>query len=410
MIVAKNGNIQFSNHECQTILGDNNHCNTSSNVITVDSFQRIKSNDGHYSLSDIIKDVSILPIAVSKEFILRLSGVTSKHFTIRHSTITFRDQISTAIILQDQTLFEEVKKLDEKYQRLYLASIVHDIRTPLNGILGMLEILDQQESRKETKTLINVALCSAKLLLFLTHDITDYSQIEAGVLSVSKERFPPTKIIDETMKLLAFSFDRKGVTLIKNLCSDDTIEIISDKNRYMQIILNLLGNALKFTFRGEVKITIEHNRIEDKLITSVEDTGIGIKEEDLPKLFKFFGKIRENSELNPTGVGLGLAICKKLSERLGGTISVKSVYGKGSTFSFSIACNLRPESAPILKEEEKINFDEIPLEMTEVKKDDSLAVNTSHSFIKVLNRRFLPDSNVAFMLVNRIHNRIILKI
>eukprot|EP01022_Parablepharisma_sp_SALTPOND_P025979 TRINITY_DN613_c0_g1_i3.p3 TRINITY_DN613_c0_g1~~TRINITY_DN613_c0_g1_i3.p3 ORF type:complete len:575 (-),score=51.54 TRINITY_DN613_c0_g1_i3:8023-9747(-) len=378
MILAKDGEVEFSNNECHSILEN------TANIVTADSFKEITSKDGVYSVTDVIKDTTILPSAVTKQYILKGESTTDRHFTLRHSTITFKDHITTAIMLQDQTSFEELKQLDEKYQRLYLASVVHDIRTPLNGILGMLDIIDQYELKEEIKSYIGVARCSAKLLLYLTYDITDYSQIESGMISIVKDNFSPLEVVDETTKLLDFSFRHKGLALKKQIPCDIPQLIVSDKNRYMQIILNLLGNALKFTFRGEIKITLEYDKAEDKLITCVKDTGIGIKEEDLPKLFKLFGKIRENSELNPTGVGLGLAICKKLSEHLGGDISVKSTYGQGSTFTFTIPCGLAHVS------QYSESNGEIPVEFTEEKKSELLYMNTSYDFLKVIHRPLRP--------------------
>eukprot|EP01022_Parablepharisma_sp_SALTPOND_P025980 TRINITY_DN613_c0_g1_i4.p3 TRINITY_DN613_c0_g1~~TRINITY_DN613_c0_g1_i4.p3 ORF type:complete len:565 (-),score=53.82 TRINITY_DN613_c0_g1_i4:8023-9717(-) len=382
MVVTKDGGIKFSNNECHKIFENDN---SSRPEITVNDFENICCQNPKCSVKELILDPSKLTKQVSSTYFeYKKSTSQYNYYTIRYASITFKGQASTAIILQDQTSFEELKKLDEKYQRLYLASVVHDIRTPLNGILGMLDLIEQWALDEEKKVHIEVARCSAKLLLFLTYDITDYSQIEAGILAIRREMVDPAEVLNETTRILEFNFKQKGLKLGKVYAESVPKRIVSDKNRYMQIILNLLGNALKFTFRGEIKITLEYDKAEDKLITCVKDTGIGIKEEDLPKLFKLFGKIRENSELNPTGVGLGLAICKKLSEHLGGDISVKSTYGQGSTFTFTIPCGLAHVS------QYSESNGEIPVEFTEEKKSELLYMNTSYDFLKVIHRPLRP--------------------
>eukprot|EP01022_Parablepharisma_sp_SALTPOND_P002698 TRINITY_DN110_c0_g2_i1.p2 TRINITY_DN110_c0_g2~~TRINITY_DN110_c0_g2_i1.p2 ORF type:complete len:322 (-),score=41.76 TRINITY_DN110_c0_g2_i1:1710-2675(-) len=295
---------------------------------------------------------------------------------LRHSNITFWGKPSTAIILQDQSSFEKLKKLEEKYQRLYLASVVHDIRTPLNGILGMLDIINEIAGNSpEVKKYINVARGSANLLLFLTYDITDLSQIEANMIAIAEERFSPETVVEECAQLLKFNFDRKGISLKIEVAADVPKTIFSDKNRFKQILLNLLGNALKFTFKGEVKVSLKH--AENQLITEVKDTGVGIKEEDMPKLFRLFGRVQENSQINPTGVGLGLTICKKLSERLGGGIKAESVFGQGSTFTFSISSGINAEGENSDVADSKF-FEE------RFSEEEFCRPNEAHNFLKML--------------------------
>jgi len=297
-------------------------------------------------------------LADNKQFVYEENKNSKKYFRVRQIDLIFKGFDSTAIILQDETVFEELKRLDEKYQRLYLASVVHDIRTPIHGILGMLEMIEHNAPGNDIQKYVSVARNSAKLLIFFTYDITDYSQIEAKTISVNNDYFSPTDVISECMQILEFNFTGKGVQLNKFVEDRVPYEVFSDKIRFMQIMLNLLGNALKFTFKGEVNIYVQYNEVMDMLIVKVADTGVGIKHEDMPKLFRLFSKIRENAEVNPTGVGLGLAVCKKLTELLGGDIRADSEYGKGSIFTFTIKCNLYdsniltiPTITPLIAEE-----------------------------------------------------------
>ncbi len=257
-------------------------------------------------------------------------------FTLKILKSKFQGKGCKTVILQDVTAYDKLVKLDSKYQKLYVASVVHDIRTPLNGVMGMLEMLRTSPKSSEENEYLAVAMMTCKLLLFLTHDITDYSQLEANKFKACNSRINVGELLDETMQLLSFSFEKKKVRELSEISESVPKYVNIDKNRYMQILLNLLGNALKFTFQGEVKVTIDYDSHHDLLITAVRDTGIGIKEEEIPRLFKLFGKLESSEAQNPQGVGFGLAICKRLSESLGGYITVASKYGFGSTFTFGI--------------------------------------------------------------------------
>ena len=261
-------------------------------------------------------------------------------FSIKLLKTKFQGKSCKTVILQDVTAFDKLVKLDEKYQKLYVASIVHDIRTPLNGIMGMLEMLRGEHNPEDEKLYLSVAMMTCKLLLFLTHDITDYSQMEANKFKANNTKVNVREVVEETMQLLAFNFEKKKIARTSEISDSVPRNVCIDKNRYMQILLNLLGNALKFTFQGHVKITVDYDSHNDILITAVRDTGIGIREEELPRLFKMFGKLESGEAHNPQGVGFGLAICKRLSESLGGYISVMSKFGFGSTFTFGVKASV----------------------------------------------------------------------
>eukprot|EP01022_Parablepharisma_sp_SALTPOND_P000858 TRINITY_DN105155_c0_g1_i1.p1 TRINITY_DN105155_c0_g1~~TRINITY_DN105155_c0_g1_i1.p1 ORF type:complete len:578 (-),score=74.27 TRINITY_DN105155_c0_g1_i1:335-2068(-) len=279
-------------------------------------------------------------------------------YTIKGIQTIFQSTPCKALIMQDQSAFEKLAKLDEKYQKLYVASIVHDIRTPLNGISGMLEMIDSSTKSPEKKQYISVARKTCKLLLFLTYDITDYSQLQAGKFKANNSLINVRDILDEVSQLLSFSFEKKGLASYFSANEAVPSFVFIDKNRYMQILLNLVGNALKFTFSGEITVLVEYNPMNDTLTTIVKDTGVGIKPEELPKLFQFFGKLDSTSSINPHGVGFGLAICKRLSESLGGSINATSVYGSGTTFTFGIKANLKIlQEEPINSKEESAELD-----------------------------------------------------
>ena len=264
------------------------------------------------------------------EFVYRLSWIKTR----------FKSMKCRAAILQDLTVSEKLGKLDEKYQKLYVASIVHDIRTPLNGIVGMLELLDNSSRTTEEQLYLSVAKRTCKLLLFLTYDITDFSQLEANKFKANNNVMNIKEVLDEVSQLLAFSFERKKLKTYFEASDHAPLQVFIDKNRYTQILLNLLGNAIKFTFKGHIKVFVDYDERNDILLTTVRDTGIGIKKEEIPKLFKLFGKLESSTGVNPQGVGFGLAICKRIAESLGGNISVTSEEGVGSIFTFGIKANI----------------------------------------------------------------------
>jgi signal transduction histidine kinase len=332
LVVLNEGNVAFSNQECSHIF--------STPIPTFKDFAAMKTLDAQTTLGDLMKSPERLAEGGKQQFVYQKSD-SKLTFTIRHAEIPFLSQHDRAVILQDQSVFEELKNLSERCQRLYSASVVHDIRNPLNGIVGMLEMLDHSVKDEEGRAYLAVARSSTTLMLYLTYDITDYSQFEAGRVKVREDDFSPEEAVDSCVQLLNFNFKMKGVLLLKKVVGCVPRRVKSDNNRYMQILLNLLSNALKFTYRGQVIIVLSYAPDKDILTTSVEDTGIGIKETDLPCLFRLFGQVQESSALNPTGIGFGLTICKKLTELLGGGITVDSQHGRGSAFTFTIKGNVR---------------------------------------------------------------------
>ena len=249
------------------------------------------------------------------------------------------------IVLSDKTPMVELaeKKESESYVKKLVASITHDLRTPLNGIMGIVESL-REFVGAEGKHFLQIITNTGTMMLYLINDVLDLAQIEANKLSLNKALFSPKDLIDETIQLMQFNFQQKNLSLAVRYVWNLPREINSDKTRYRQILLNLLGNALKFTRRGSVTVDVHYNLRFDTLITQVSDTGSGIAPDELPKLFQIFGRLESSRNSNPSGVGLGLHICKSLSQLLGGDIYVESELNSGSTFTFYVSCSLAPES------------------------------------------------------------------
>ena len=212
----------------------------------------------------------------------------------------------------------------------------HELRTPLNSIIGFTGIILMGLSgsiNEEQKKQLNLIKNSSKHLLSLINDILDISKIEAGKVELSIEEFKLDDIVGEVVESYAPALNEKGLKLLKDIPAG--IMLHSDKRRFKQVLMNLVTNAVKFTDQGSIKIEARVSKNKN-LEICVTDTGIGIKEEDMDKLFKFFQQIDMSSTKRYEGTGLGLHLSRKLVIMMGGDISVKSEYGKGSKFIIAI--------------------------------------------------------------------------
>jgi PAS domain S-box-containing protein len=224
----------------------------------------------------------------------------------------------------------------------FLANMSHEIRTPLSGIIGLTQMTLSQSPRPEVRENLEMILDSSRSLLGIVNDILDFSKIEAGKMEFSSVDFDLREALDRTMKPFQFSSRQKGLKLSVRIASDVPEVLNGDPDRIMQVVRNLVGNALKFTDQGEVAVEFRLLRPGDPLLVecSVRDTGIGIPEDRLPDLFQVFTQLEASRTKRFGGTGLGLAISRRLVEMMGGTIGAESRSNHGSTFSFTVS--LRP--------------------------------------------------------------------
>ncbi|OLN26988.1 sensory box histidine kinase/response regulator [Desulfovibrio sp. DV] len=226
----------------------------------------------------------------------------------------------------------------------FLANMSHEIRTPLSGIIGLAQMTLTQNPRPELRENLELILDSSRSLLGIVNDILDFSKIEAGKMEFLPVDFDPRDTLDRTMKPFQFSARQKGLTLDVHIDPQVPAMVHGDPDRIMQVVRNLVGNALKFTDHGEVEVTLSLARPGDPMLVacSVRDTGIGIPEDRQHELFQVFSQLESTRTKRFGGTGLGLAISRRLVDMMGGSIDVESVPGQGSTFSFTVS--LRPAS------------------------------------------------------------------
>jgi signal transduction histidine kinase len=218
----------------------------------------------------------------------------------------------------------------------FLASMSHDLRTPLNAIIGFSELLKQKtpgELNEKQEHFVDNILSSSKHLLALIDDILDISKIEAGKIELAIEEISVPSVTDDVLVLIKEKAARHKVILKTEF--DPRLEVIeADKTKFKQILFNLLDNAVKFSKEEGGAVTIKTKKTDDTAEISVSDTGVGIKEKDMGKLFTKFLQLEFGRKIG--GTGLGLTITKQLVELHGGKIRVESKYGEGSTFTFSL--------------------------------------------------------------------------
>lgn len=237
----------------------------------------------------------------------------------------------------DELAFQKEKAEESTHMKSqFLANMSHELRTPMNSILGLTElILDSSSLKGKNKERLEVVLKSGKRLMNLINDILDLSKIEAGKMEVREEQVLLEEIIDDIENAVTPLTLNKKIEFKVSKNINTHVRITTDKGRVTQVLINLLGNAVKFTEKGYVELAVSIPD-SDTLLFDVVDTGIGLSQSDQQIIFEEFRQVDGTTTRKYGGTGLGLTICRKIAEMLNGTLSVKSEIGKGSVFSFSI--------------------------------------------------------------------------
>ncbi|MCG8672741.1 MAG: ATP-binding protein [Pseudomonadales bacterium] len=309
-----------------------------------------------------IKDLLDSPQKLNRRDSVRIKGITKNNDTV-WIVLTLRlvrnakDEIEhiegsmvdiTESIEKEEALRErKTAESTAEAKSAFLATMSHEIRTPMNGVLGMVEMLRGTKLDFHQSRYINTIYNSGQALLGVINDILDYSKIESNKLEVEKISVDLSEVVDECVSVFSNLCEEKNLPLYVDLDPHIPTRVYSDSTRIRQILLNLLSNAFKFTEKGYVYIRIDQMP-EQKIRIAIQDTGIGLSEEEQAKLFKSFSQADSSTTRKYGGTGLGLAISKRLAELMGGEIGVVSQKGAGSKFWFTVT-DYQLEKAPTLQ-------------------------------------------------------------
>jgi signal transduction histidine kinase/DNA-binding response OmpR family regulator/HPt (histidine-containing phosphotransfer) domain-containing protein len=272
------------------------------------------------------------------------------HLTlVDHLQVTARLAVSEDAAKRAESVMREARDLAERVARArsaFLANMSHEIRTPMNAVLGFVELILDTELTTEQRRALELVRSSSEALLMILNDILDYSKIEAEHLELESIPFEVSKVVHATASLLAVRAREKHLELLAEVSADVPRAVRGDPTRLRQVLMNLIGNAIKFTEQGEVVVSVSVAASDGtaKLTFAIRDTGIGIAAEHITSVFKEFTQADSTMTRRYGGTGLGLAISQRLVRLMGGELAVSSEVGRGSEFSFTLA--LPVESAP----------------------------------------------------------------
>lgn len=272
----------------------------------------------------------------------------------RSAVINFRDVTQRRTLEEDLRHAKTHAEAAAKVKSEFLANMSHEVRTPLTGVIGFSSLLAREPGLPPVaEGYIRKVIASGEALLAVVNDILDFSKLEAGQVDLDPGPFHLRDFLEEVVDLFAFQAENKGLQLELQISGETPEYLIADRSRVQQVLVNLLSNALKFTEEGSIRVKARYDWNRSALVIGVADTGVGIPEDHIEKLFQRFTQADGSISRRYGGSGLGLSISRQLTELMGGSISARSTQGVGSTFKFDL---LAPpaESAPPASADESL--------------------------------------------------------
>lgn len=353
-----------------------------------------------------------LPLTLALEATLVMLMLSSATYVFRNAQVTAEKKLSDTVKqlekeVHDRTLAENEARQSEQAKASFLAAMSHELRTPLNGVIGASQLLQDGDLPSKKKELIDVVLQSSETLLELINNVMDLSRLDSQTIELEKVPVNITELLRSTLAPLEFQAKEKGVKYSLTIEDDIPEYVRGDPTRLRQILLNLVGNAVKFTNAGEVDVVLD--TALDRMRLKITDTGIGITKKAQASLFEPYVQADKTTMRKFGGSGLGLTIVKQLVSAMGGKISVNSVPGRGSTFTVFLP--LTSAQAPIIKPTSR---SEIKLPSLLIAVADDNAVNRmvlsrlleadGHKVVTMSNGKevldYLPDHDVSVIMMD----------
>lgn len=284
---------------------------------------------------ETVSDHSVVRIPAAESF---RGGRILDHATMLGN---FLSAITDDLVESNQNYLEKAQEAEQanRAKSAFLSNMSHEIRTPINAVIGMDEMILRESTEPVVIRYANDLKRASRSLLSIVNDILDFSKIEAGRMEIIPAYYETDVMIHDLEQMIRQRAEDKGLKLIVDCSSDLPKRLYGDEIRIRQVITNILTNAVKYTLKGSVTLSVRAEKIDENQIdlkVSVRDTGIGIRKEDLPKLFLAFDRLEEKRNRSIEGTGLGLSITKQLLGLMGSELKVDSVYGKGSNFYFTL--------------------------------------------------------------------------